>query len=270
MLIYVFTPEREVIRETESLLPTAIWPTILKDSSAQHVSKLQVQKPILAGLLCLFRHRIVPFTNYFCKEMVITRRKLAALQQDSAAAVLDICLQHAAQHMSAESIARLWCSSRALQQLCTSRLDSSVLVRSVAAVAQAAVDAAAAAPGPPPTLGRAAAAPVQAWKSMEALHWLLRQPAVTAGMIMQSASSCWPSLACRLLLLRPWCVQGCARRSRASSWWQQRMTALRVLRCGSRPSLLLECQKRSGRLTCLKHCGWCAYAPSANQSWWVQ
>jgi hypothetical protein len=46
--------------------------------------------------------------------MVALQLPNAELLQQQAAAALDICIQH---HLAAEDIARLWCSSRSLQQL---------------------------------------------------------------------------------------------------------------------------------------------------------
>uniref|UniRef100_A0A383W0H1 Uncharacterized protein n=1 Tax=Tetradesmus obliquus TaxID=3088 RepID=A0A383W0H1_TETOB len=86
---------------------------------------------------------------------------LAEEQQARAAAVLDICIQR--HYLAAKDAARLWASSRALQQLVSSRLSSALLLRSVAATAQAAA----------------------AGEDMHALRWLLRQPAVTPAMINQ-------------------------------------------------------------------------------------
>jgi hypothetical protein len=88
--------------------------------------------------------------------------------QQQAAAALDICVQH---HLAAEHTARLCCSSRALQQLCSPLLSRVVLVRSVEAAAAAAADAA----------GPAA----EAGNSMAALRWLLRQPQITALTVNQ-------------------------------------------------------------------------------------
>uniref|UniRef100_A0A383VTW8 Uncharacterized protein n=1 Tax=Tetradesmus obliquus TaxID=3088 RepID=A0A383VTW8_TETOB len=63
----------------------------------------------------------------------------------------------------------------------SSLLSGALLVRSVAAAAQAATAAALeAAPAPPP-----AAAATDEVDNMQALRWLLRQPAVTAAMINQ-------------------------------------------------------------------------------------
>jgi hypothetical protein len=98
----------------------------------------------------------------------------AELEQQQAAAALDICIQH---HLAAEGIARLWCSSRSLQQLCSPLLSSAVLVRSVeAAAAAAAVIAGAAAPPA-----------AEAHNSLAALQWLLRQPRITAATVSQCA-----------------------------------------------------------------------------------
>jgi hypothetical protein len=99
------------------------------------------------------------------------------LQQQQAAAALDVCIQH---HLAAENIVRLWCSRRALQQLCSSRLSSAVLVRSVTAAAVAA-DAAV-------TDAADTAAPAaEERNSVAALRWLLRQAGITAVTVNQCA-----------------------------------------------------------------------------------
>uniref|UniRef100_A0A383W240 Uncharacterized protein n=1 Tax=Tetradesmus obliquus TaxID=3088 RepID=A0A383W240_TETOB len=136
-------------------------------------------------------------------------------QQAHAASALDICIER---YMAAEETARLCSSSRALQQLCNARLSSELLVRSLVAAAQAArtqagawqaavSQAVAAAPplsaaaapasastpagagtsAPPPAAAAAAAAAPAATgpTSLQALRWLLRQPAVTAATINQ-------------------------------------------------------------------------------------
>jgi hypothetical protein len=100
-------------------------------------------------------------------------------QQQAAAAALDICIQH---HLAAEDIARLWCSSRALQQPCSARLNSAVLVRSVKAAAAAAATAAAATTD---AAGPAAPAAAEERSSVAALQWLLRQPEITVLTVNQ-------------------------------------------------------------------------------------
>jgi hypothetical protein len=91
--------------------------------------------------------------------------------------VLDICIQH---YLAAEDVVRLWASSRALQQLCSSRISSALLLRSVEAVVQAEAAAAAATPN------FSRIAPAEG-NSMNAFEWLLRQqePEVTTAMINQ-------------------------------------------------------------------------------------
>jgi hypothetical protein len=101
------------------------------------------------------------------------------LQQQQAAAALDICIQH---QLAAEDIVRLWCSSRALQQLCGALLSSAVLVRSVEASAADAVAAAADIAAADPDAAPPAA---EERNSMAALCWLLRQPQITALMVNQ-------------------------------------------------------------------------------------
>jgi hypothetical protein len=112
-------------------------------------------------------------------------------QQEHLAAALDICIQHC---LAAEDVARLWSSSRALQQLCRSLLSSALLLRSVAAAAaQAEAEAAAAALADEAAAlvdkaavaAAAAAGPAIECSSMKALRWLLHQPTVTAAMINQ-------------------------------------------------------------------------------------
>jgi hypothetical protein len=114
----------------------------------------------------------------FVGAMVTLQLSSLELQQQ-AAATLDICIQH---HLAAEDIARLWCSSRALQQLCSARLSSAVLVRSVEAAAAAAADAAGSA-----AADAAGPAAEEARNSMAALRWLLRQPGITALTVNQCA-----------------------------------------------------------------------------------
>uniref|UniRef100_A0A383VLE0 Uncharacterized protein n=1 Tax=Tetradesmus obliquus TaxID=3088 RepID=A0A383VLE0_TETOB len=108
------------------------------------------------------------------------------LQQEHVEAVLDICIQR---HLAAEDLCRLRVGSRSLQQLCSKRISAALLLRSVAATAQAAAPALPAAPAPsvitpdfvnfikppPPLAGEG--------NSIKALRWLLRQPAVTAAML---------------------------------------------------------------------------------------
>jgi hypothetical protein len=97
----------------------------------------------------------------------------AELQQQHAAAALDICIQR---HIAAEDTVRLWCSSRLMQQLCCARISRALLMRSVEA---AAADAA----GP----AAAGAAGGEQRNSVAALRWLLRQPGMTASIINQAA-----------------------------------------------------------------------------------
>ncbi|WIA15686.1 hypothetical protein OEZ85_002311 [Tetradesmus obliquus] len=112
-------------------------------------------------------------------------------QQAHAAAVLDICIQR--HYLTAEGAARLWASSRALQQLIGSRLSRALLVRSVAAAAQAAAATAATYPVPEIALDFKSESQfdeLETWPAGEltnvkALHWLLCQPAVTAATINQ-------------------------------------------------------------------------------------
>jgi hypothetical protein len=106
-------------------------------------------------------------------------------QQQQAEAALDICITH---HLAAEDIVRLWCSSRSLQQLCSARLNSAVLVRSVEAAAAAASAAAVIA-------GAAAAPSAEERYSMVALQWLLRQPGMTLLMVNQCAQQL-PAIPC--------------------------------------------------------------------------
>jgi hypothetical protein len=106
--------------------------------------------------------------GYTVHALVALQLPSAELRQQQAAAALDTCIQH---HLAAEDIARLWCSSRSLQQLCIPLLSSAVLVRSVEAAAHSA----------------AAAQAAGALNSVAALQWLLRQPGITALTVNQCA-----------------------------------------------------------------------------------
>jgi hypothetical protein len=120
------------------------------------------------------------------QAMLAVQLASAELQQQQAAAALDICIQH---HLAAEDITRLWCSSRSLQQLCSARLSSAVLVRSVAAAAA----------------GLEAAPAAAEDRSMVSLQWLLRQPELTAMTVNQCRQQllgirCVPSAAAEALV----------------------------------------------------------------------
>jgi hypothetical protein len=124
-------------------------------------------------------------------------RQLSCAEQ--AVAALDICIQH---HLAAESIVRLWCSSKALQQLCCALPGSAVLVRSVEAAAAEAADAAAAAAD---AAAPGAAPAGEERNSVAALRWLLHQPGITAQTVNQCrqqllAIPCVPLAAAKALV----------------------------------------------------------------------
>uniref|UniRef100_A0A383VVR9 Uncharacterized protein n=1 Tax=Tetradesmus obliquus TaxID=3088 RepID=A0A383VVR9_TETOB len=99
------------------------------------------------------------------QQAALVQQQLQALLAEA----LDICIQH---YFAAEDTLRLWASSRPLQQLVSSRISGSLLLRSVAAVAQ-----------------QAAAADCDDYdadySSMKALHSLLRRPETSADVINQ-------------------------------------------------------------------------------------